>query len=936
MTRRLLGPIGRPIAFFLIAGLVFAGLTWVTVAALHVEDAQREAARRADREKELRIALWRLDARMLPALGVEDTRAFHEFRTWSPDEPVTIYGPGSAPLLAAELPDWMQLHFQLDPETGWDSPQVLTNETRVDLRRNWREVSLRNATPARRELLAALNAKFPAKLAAEAFASRERAQPSSSPPAATPGSAALHVDEDSADRSERKKLPPPETEALPKPAPIPTSGAEAKAPAFGLEDGLALRSEASNSKQIDLAKKRVAETIGNTSAPPPAPEPRPTPQPTPPQQQQDLKFAEQKPAKAEPANRSYEDRQNTLDKAFNDARGAAGLNQLQFNPQSLPYRLNNSTRPGDKEQFAKNGTQLKRDESDKQKDHADGRYLGRATNELEFKKMDSEPQAFFRAIEEARAKERERRQMDNLHRGALKPESLAEKGAAPAGGAMSEPKAKADANGAMAKALPAPAAPTGPPPVPSGSPKPEFGFAGGGPPPGSPLGAAPGFGAPRPAALPKAPGLAGPAPSAPAPEAPRIAAADVGPAAGAPVRRRVDPTPDPAPPAMLEAADATAAIIPPAAPIDEPAGPPPLAVHLGTMRPQWITAPDGTLYLVLVRSARVENKKTVYQGVVLDWPRLEAVLKEEVQDLFPEATLSPVREPNAATREQSMTALPVHLDPGPSPESPPAGWTPLRIGLVIAWVAAAIAFTAVGLSSWSLVDLAERRIRFVSAVTHELRTPLTSLRLYLDLLLSGMVQDEEKRREYLATLNLESDRLHRLIDNVLDFAKLERRSKSRELQPVKAAEMLDAIRQTWSDRVAADGKELVVTSTLPADQGVLTDSSLVQQIVGNLIDNARKYTRDATDQRIWLWARVEGGSRLVLEVEDRGAGVPPREQKLIFYPFRRGESADTKAGGAGLGLALSREWASLLGGKLTYRPAEAGTGSIFRLELPLK
>ena len=75
---------------------------------------------------------------------------------------------------------------------------------------------------------------------------------------------------------------------------------------------------------------------------------------------------------------------------------------------------------------------------------------------------------------------------------------------------------------------------------------------------------------------------------------------------------------------------------------------------------------------------------------------------------------------------------------------------------------------------------------------------------------------------------------------------------------------------------------------------------------------------------------------MVFEVEDRGPGVPPREQKLIFRAFRRGETADTIAGGAGLGLALCKDWAEVLGGKLTYRGAEGGIGSCFRLELPLK
>jgi signal transduction histidine kinase len=353
------------------------------------------------------------------------------------------------------------------------------------------------------------------------------------------------------------------------------------------------------------------------------------------------------------------------------------------------------------------------------------------------------------------------------------------------------------------------------------------------------------------------------------------------------------------------------------------------------MRPQWLIAPDGTEVLVLVRAARLENK-TIYQGVVLDWVRLQEVLKDEMKDLFPDAKLVPVKDPAGVSPERAMAALPVQLDPGPAPQPPPAGWTPLRFGLVLAWAAALIAFAAVGLCGWSLIDLSERRIRFVSAVTHELRTPLTSLRLYLDLLLSGMVQDEDKRTEYLSTLNTESDRLHRLIDNVLDFARLERRRKGSSVRAVTVADLLAQVRQTWTDRCGTDGKELVVISTLPPEAQVRTDPDLVQQIVGNLIDNARKYTRDSADTRIWLWAKPDGAKRVVLEVEDRGMGVPPRERALIFRPFRRGEAADTKAGGAGLGLALSKQWAEVVGGKLTYRPAEGGTGSCFRLELPVK
>lgn len=357
----------------------------------------------------------------------------------------------------------------------------------------------------------------------------------------------------------------------------------------------------------------------------------------------------------------------------------------------------------------------------------------------------------------------------------------------------------------------------------------------------------------------------------------------------------------------------------------------PPAVHVGPVRPHWLTAPDGTQILVLARPARLESK-LVFQGVFLDWDKLNAELKDAVAAEFPEAVLTPAPAPAPVT-ERTMTALPVMLNPGPAPQPPPAGWTPLRLGLLAAWLAALLALAGVGFAGRALIDLSERRIRFVSAVTHELRTPLTSLRLYLDLLVSGMVREEEKQREYLTTLHGESDRLNRLIENVLDFARLEKRSVQAHKQPVAIDELLNDVRTVWSDRVAADGKELQVISTLPPGQTLTTDGRIAAQVIGNLIDNARKYTRDAADNRIWVWAKP-GGRRVVFEVEDRGPGVPQPDRAGLFRPFRRGRDADTTAGGAGLGLALAKQWAEVLGGSLDYRPAEGGVGACFRFSLP--
>jgi signal transduction histidine kinase len=366
-------------------------------------------------------------------------------------------------------------------------------------------------------------------------------------------------------------------------------------------------------------------------------------------------------------------------------------------------------------------------------------------------------------------------------------------------------------------------------------------------------------------------------------------------------------------------------------------------VQLGAMRPVWIPSADRPEFLLMVRGAKVGGKP-VYQGFVVDWSKLQSLLSEEVADLFPDAKFVSIPPGEPVRPDRAMTALPVEFDPvleplpaQPTPIDPESlpspGWTPLRIGLAFAWSAAIIALIAIGLGGWSLLDLSERRIRFVSAVTHELRTPLTTLRLYLDLLSSGLVSDEKQKGEYLTTLNAEADRLHRLIGNVLDFARLEKSRPSIEKRPTDVALLLDQLNRNWQERCAAAGKELVVENNLNEGMNITTDSGLIEQVVGNLIDNAQKYSRDANDPKIILRALSVDGM-FAIEVEDRGPGVTKTERCSIFRPFRRGHDADVKAGGVGLGLALATRWAHLLGGKLSVGVGADGIGACFRLELP--
>jgi signal transduction histidine kinase len=356
-----------------------------------------------------------------------------------------------------------------------------------------------------------------------------------------------------------------------------------------------------------------------------------------------------------------------------------------------------------------------------------------------------------------------------------------------------------------------------------------------------------------------------------------------------------------------------------------------MGVSLSPMAPVWLTVADGPEYLLLVRQVHIDDISCrACQGIVLDADRLRTLLASEIHDLLPEASFTPVREAVAPDPERTMATLPFRLDPGTVLVPADPAWTPLRIGLILAWVAAVVALLAVGLGGWFLLDLSERRFRFVSAVTHELRTPLTTLRLYLDMLTGGMVHEEERKSEYLHTLHSETDRLSRLVANVLDFSRLEKQRPRLLRAQMGVDDLLGKVRQTWQGRCQDAGKELVVESDLPAGTVLETDADLLQQVLANLIDNACKYSREAEDPRIWLRVTAAGG-RICFEVEDWGPGVPPRERRTIFRPFRRGRSADATGGGVGLGLALARRWARLLGGLLTLR--SGSRGACFRLEL---
>ena len=265
----------------------------------------------------------------------------------------------------------------------------------------------------------------------------------------------------------------------------------------------------------------------------------------------------------------------------------------------------------------------------------------------------------------------------------------------------------------------------------------------------------------------------------------------------------------------------------------------------------------------------------------------------------------------------------------------------LEIGIVGFAALVAIA----GLSIVVLAAVKERRLAalksdFVANVSHELKTPLALVRMFGEMLLEGRVSSEEKRRQYLQIILAESERLTALIENVLDFAKVERGKAAYEFAPAHLGDVVARAVEIYRYRAEREGMavSLEVEAALPA---ALLDARALELAVINLLDNALKYAKEGG--KVDVLVRRDGGS-VVLVVQDHGPGVDPEEQERIFERFVRGRHAgETRARGSGIGLALVKHIAESHGGTIRVesparsRNASEGRsagGSAFILTIP--
>lgn len=361
------------------------------------------------------------------------------------------------------------------------------------------------------------------------------------------------------------------------------------------------------------------------------------------------------------------------------------------------------------------------------------------------------------------------------------------------------------------------------------------------------------------------------------------------------------------------------------------------------MMPIWLDLTlDARQQLALVRSVSLEtNPYCTLQGALIDWERLRAVLEAEIKDIFPHGRVVPVKiDEFVEHRPQHgmMQRLPVRLEPNePAVGAAGAMSTALKGGLAVAWGATILALLAITYGTLKHVTYSERRMQFVAAVTHELRTPLTSFQLYSDLLGDMPAEDGRKRRQYAGILGTESRRLARLIENVLAYSRVGGQIPRLNAQEVPLQTVLDNAIAITSEQCALSGKQVVIDNQCPGDLILRTDPQLIVQILANLVENACKYSADAPDPRVWLSVLPTIGG-LTIEVDDAGAGVPPRLRKAVFDPFRRGNGEpQRKSSGVGLGLSLSRYWAECLGGNLTLRKSNRNGAhySCFCLSLPV-
>jgi signal transduction histidine kinase len=286
--------------------------------------------------------------------------------------------------------------------------------------------------------------------------------------------------------------------------------------------------------------------------------------------------------------------------------------------------------------------------------------------------------------------------------------------------------------------------------------------------------------------------------------------------------------------------------------------------------------------------------------------------------------------------QPSDTGLPwtVALSPGNS--SPLAGEMAARRRLLLAGLVAILAFLAGSTYFlWRVVRrelaVARQQTEFVATVSHEFRTPLTSLRHVAELLQESDDLPAARRRAFYEALGRNTERLHRLVESLLDFSRMEGGKKPYDLQPLDAGELAGRVVADFQQEAGPRGVTVALVVDRRGPTSVRADAAALTHALWNLLDNAVKYSPNASAVHVSVAPHAAG---VAISVCDEGLGIPGPEQKDIFNRFVRGEqAAQLGIKGTGLGLAIVSHIVSAHGGQVELA-SEKGAGSTFRIVLP--
>ncbi len=311
----------------------------------------------------------------------------------------------------------------------------------------------------------------------------------------------------------------------------------------------------------------------------------------------------------------------------------------------------------------------------------------------------------------------------------------------------------------------------------------------------------------------------------------------------------------------------------------------------------------------------------------------EAGVRIALSDADGRAILGQVAGPQA-TRTAATTRLPwtLHVssaDPGGDVMLAGTRRRLLLSGLALLGVLilASTYFTFRGIHR----ELAVSRLQseFVSAVSHEFRTPLTSMRQLSEMLSKGRVISEDRRQQYYEVLSRESERLHRLVEGLLNFGRAEAGAARYHMEPVELGDLVRAVAAEFEREAESFRVELALDGGPCPVRG---EPDLLSLALWNLLDNAKKYSPDCRTAWVSLSRR---GSRAEIAVRDQGIGIPRHDQRRIFRKFVRGQAGEASGvKGKGIGLAMVQHVAKAHGGEVRVQ-SEVGRGSTFTIVLPI-